>query len=314
MTAHSSGTGGSWNETLDVDQPHGLDYQEWNDIRIGIRKRESQEHNTYADNTVGGIHKPGGAAVLGIDDDTATVIADGTYRGHGLVWDGSVNLWCWTQTAGITDTPGVAGTEDWTILKMHPDKQWGGQDVTWAGAHEFDASVDFTGNIGGDITFHGALEFDGTVDFTAGVNIDGTAEVLNELACASDVIIAGDLVADGTAVFTSEVDISGNCDISGTLNLFKHTADTSGYCYLPGGIIFQWGSDLTLTANTARDITFSIAFPSAVWSVVPSFSDDVTTFNRTNTGLTVAAKGTEKFTLINIEDISATGDYMAIGN
>lgn len=157
MTVHSSGAGTSWNETLDVDQPHGLDYQEWNDIRIGVRKRIAEEHSSFADSTVGGIHKPGGAAVLGINDGTPGA-ADGTYRGHGLVWDNTSRLWCSTAVAGAS-TSG-----DQTVVLLHPDKQWGGQDVTWTGAHEFDASVDISGNVAmdGDLTVDGNVLFDGT--------------------------------------------------------------------------------------------------------------------------------------------------------
>ncbi|MCK5018771.1 MAG: hypothetical protein KAS32_17040, partial [Candidatus Peribacteraceae bacterium] len=230
MTAHSTGTGSSWNETLDVDQPHGLDFQEWQDVRIGVRKRIAEEHSTFADSTVGGIHKPGGSAILGIDDDTVTVVADGTYRGHGIVWDGSVNLWCWTKTAGATDAPGVAGTEDWTILKMHPDKQWGGQDVTWQGDHAFvssicvagqayfDQSMDISGPVScsHDITVNGKLHAVTRVNCDGDMSIDGTSDFGGDVAFNSDISVDGnaafgeDISVDATAVFGAKVAIEGD--------------------------------------------------------------------------------------------------------
>jgi hypothetical protein len=93
MTAHSSGSGSSWNETLDVDQPHGLDYQEWNDIRIGIRKRMAQEHASFADSTVGGVHKPGEVATLLITDGTGDGDMTTDTRGRGILWDNSPRLY-----------------------------------------------------------------------------------------------------------------------------------------------------------------------------------------------------------------------------
>jgi hypothetical protein len=141
MTAHSDGNGSSWNETLDVDQPHGLDYQEFNDFRIGVRLRMASGHTDFADNTVGGIHKPGGAGILGMEitdaggDITAPIVSDGTYQGRGLVWawDGSqdARLWCSTEAAEST------AATDFTVMMLNPDKQWGGRDVTWNGQHSF---------------------------------------------------------------------------------------------------------------------------------------------------------------------------------
>jgi len=162
MTAHSSGDGASWNETVDVDQPHGLDYREVNDVRIGVRKRLDSGHTTFADNTVGGVHMPGGAGILGMEitnaggDITSPIASDGTYQGRGIIWawDGSqeARLWCSTEAAEST------AATDWTVVRMHPDKQWAGGDVTWSGTHQFDVSV----------------TVDGVLDCST-VNVDGTA-------------------------------------------------------------------------------------------------------------------------------------------
>jgi hypothetical protein len=176
FTVHPDGTGTSWDEdSPDIDQPHGLDYRALQDLRKGIRKRIEHEHSDFADASVGGIHIPGGCAVLGIEDGTATIIADGTLKGHGIVWDNTSRLWCSTAAAGASTTG------DFIPVKLHPDKQWGGGDITWTGAHEFDASVDISGNlaIDGDVTIDGAFKVDGTSNFTdecdfSSVNITGT--------------------------------------------------------------------------------------------------------------------------------------------
>jgi hypothetical protein len=202
MTAHSSGSGSSWNETLDVDQPHGLDYQEWNDIRIGIRKRMAQEHASFADSTVGGIHAPGETAIMGMEDGTP---ANTTSRGRGIVWDTSSRLWCNTSTAGVSTAYSPC------VLSIHPDKQWGGGDVTWVGAHEFDSSVDITGNT----TIHGALLVEGSSDFSD-VYVDGDISIKGSAKVATDLSLTGDLAVDGTSNFTGDVALAADISVDGT--------------------------------------------------------------------------------------------------
>ena len=173
-SVHSAGDGAGWTitETLDVDQPLGLSYRQMNHIAIGVRKRMNKEHVAFADATVGGEHIPGGAAILDIQEATADMtkgMSDGTYTGGGLVWcysTGSKYGVLWVCATG-DGTYGAVG--DPTILKLHPDKQWGGGDITWSGAHEFDASVDFTG----PVAINKDLTVDGTAVFT-GVFLDGT--------------------------------------------------------------------------------------------------------------------------------------------
>jgi len=111
-------------------------------------------------------------------------------------------------------------------MKLHPDRQWGGGDVTWAGAHEFDVSVDVSTALYVDGSaevlerFHcfsneeivGDLSVDGTCAFGGDVSVDGT-------------LCAAQFLCEGTAVFASEVDISGNCDVSGALRV---SGDVSG--------------------------------------------------------------------------------------
>lgn len=232
MTAHSTGTGSGWNETLDVDQPHGLDYREWNDIRIGDRKRMAQEHSTYADNTVGGIHKPGGSAILGMEDGTATIVADGTLRARGVVWDLSSRLWCATANAGVSTTG------DWTLLKLHPDKQWAGQDITWTGGQQFDASVDIFGQLdASNANFDGSVDVSGALDCSV-LDVDASA------AIGGNTSLAADLSVDGTTALQNTV-ITG--DVTFT---FDPIAGETGPTIKMFGDWSQKAVDVTYTART----------------------------------------------------------------
>ena len=88
VTPDGTGTGWSAVEAVDVDQPVGLAYRHANHIAIGVRKRLAHEHTTFADATVGGIHKPGGCAILDIVDQTIDIsIDDSTYHGRNLIYD-----------------------------------------------------------------------------------------------------------------------------------------------------------------------------------------------------------------------------------
>lgn len=224
MGVHPSGDGVAWDslEAIDVDQPHGKDYIAWQHLSKAVRKRIMQEHSEFADATVGGIHKPGGCAILGMEitddagDPTALVVADGTYRGHGLVWGYEVEtgankgiLWCATAAAGASTTG------DWTVMKLHPDLQWGGGDVTWAGTHQFDASVtisaDTTLEILGDLSVAGTALFDGSVVLTA----DATLEILGDLSVAGYALFDGSVVitADATLEILGDMDVTGKVDI-----------------------------------------------------------------------------------------------------
>jgi len=180
-TVHSSGTGEGWDEAApDIGQPHGLDFRELQDVRKGVRKRIAKEHKTFGDVTAGGDHLPGGCRILGIVENTSDLskgygdadydVTDGKFIGRGLIYDQSNNcFWCATNSDGTT-------SGDPYRLRLHPDRAWAGGDVTWAGAHEFDASVDISGNtaIDGDVSIDGELIVDGTASAfggTAGIGL-----------------------------------------------------------------------------------------------------------------------------------------------
>lgn len=181
MAVHSNGTGTGWEEAApDIDQPLGLSWRELQDLRKGVRKRINKEHKAFGDVTVGGEHLPAGCRILGIVDSTADMtkgagdasydVTDGKFIGRGLIYDQTNNVfWCWTNSDGTTSA------NPYQILQ-HPDRAWAGGDVTWTGGHEFDASVDITGNVAidGDLTVDGNLVVDGTaIAFggTAGIGL-----------------------------------------------------------------------------------------------------------------------------------------------
>lgn len=203
MGAHTSASdaGASWDalEAVDVDQPHGKDYVYSQNIAKGTRKRLNKQHIDFADSTVGGEHTPG-CSVVGMeitDDCTAGVAVDGTYFGHGMVWAYSDAsnwgvLFCSSVAADST------ASTDYTVMKLHPDLQWGSGDVTWLGAHAFHGNVDMS-----DVDITGSLDVSGDLGITGDFSVEGTADF------GGDVAFVNDISVDGTAVFGGDVSIDG---------------------------------------------------------------------------------------------------------
>ncbi len=291
MGIHASGDGAAWDslENLDVDQPHGLDYRESVHLAKAVRKRLDQEHTTFADSTAGGIHMPGGVAVLGMEltddggDITAVVVGDGTYRARGLVWawDGSADarLWCSTKAAGNSTTG------DWTLLALHPDKQWGGRDVTWSGAHEFDSSVDITGplwvdssscfsdvQISGDLTVAGIIKTATDISVSGDIAVDGTSNFTGDIACAADISATGYVKADGTtSAFGEGVGVELYWDPTSFSGAVSKESIT-----LPNSVIMKQGNKVK-DDNNATDVSFAVAFPNGITSinVTPRHTDSM---------------------------------------
>lgn len=245
MAVHPDGTGTGWTnvETVDVDQPHGKDYLYSQHIAKGVRKRMSQEHVTFADNTIGGTHVPGGCNVLDVVDSTADLTDgwnDGTYVGGGLVHETDKGrLWVCSTLDTTYD-----GATDVTLVKLHPDLQWAGQDVTWAGAHEFDASVDISGNVAmdGDLTIDGSLKVGTDFSLTGDMGMDGTANFGDDIALAGDASVAGKLIVDSSCDF-SDVYVDGDISVKGSLDVATDLS-VSGDMAVDG--TSNWGGDAAL--------------------------------------------------------------------
>ncbi len=248
MGSHAAGSGTTWQESNpDVDQPHGLDYRELQDIRKGVRKRIEQEHATFADATVGGIHNPGECAILGIADGTP---GNTTTRGRGIIWDSSSRLWCNTDTAGVSTAYAPV------LLTLDPDLQSGGADITWTGEHQFEASVAFLTK---ETEFSKAAHFDESVDISGALDcsvlsVDGSADF-------SDVGIVGDLTVGDTTGDTLRVagDVSLAADGTATSSPPRYgqftpfVADTTGEIALPGKIALRWGCSSQMVDTSAAD-------------------------------------------------------------
>jgi len=221
MAVHPDGTGTGWTnvETVDVDQPHGKDYLFSLHIAKGVRKRINKEHVAFGDSTAGGEHVPGGCNVLDVVDSTADLTDgwnDGTYVGGGLVHETDKGrLWVCSTLDTTYD-----GATDVTLVKLQPDLQWAGQDVTWAGAHEFDASVDISGNVAmdGDLTIDGSLKVGTDFSLTGDMGMDGTANFGDDIALAGDASVAGKLIVDSSCDF-SDVYVDGDISVKGSLDV-----------------------------------------------------------------------------------------------
>jgi len=275
---HASGDGAAWAslEALDADQPHGLDYRESVHMAKAIRKRLDQEHTTFADATVGGIHMPGGVAVLGMEltnaggDITSVVVGDGTYRARGLVWawDGSqdARLWCSTAAAGASTTG------DWTLLALNPDKQWGGGDVSWAGDHVFAGSV----CVAGEAYFDSNVDISGKLTLSGDISVSGLTNLALGLTVGTDVSVGANLAVDGSSNFTDDVAVAADLSVTGYIKADGTTSafgrgtgielyyDPTVYAAaesmtFPNGLIMKTGTK-TIGLNGTADVSFAVAF------------------------------------------------------
>ena len=247
MSVHSSGTGSSWNETLDVDQPHGLDYREWNDIRIGDRKRMAQEHAAYADSTVGGQHTPGGTGIL-LVETTANMTTLGAAA--DLTSAHEFGLACNTATdpTGATlfyygdDTIPVTLPVSWNNILT---------DVT----HTFGADSEIT--VGPPFLFQNKVTIDGTANFGDGAFF------------AAEVSVDGLLKVDGTAT-----------EFGGTegVALFYDPTNLAGAAdkqsnTFPNNLVVKSG--FINTGAAIGLLTYSAAFDNGFVSVVAGGANDV---------------------------------------
>lgn len=73
--------------------------------------------------------------------------------------------------------------------------------------------------------------------------------------------------ASGAELFMIRDNISGTKTNLTTSKIATPLAAVSGYSWLPGGIIMQWGRDQFAGAAVAKTVTFPTAFPTACWNV-----------------------------------------------
>jgi hypothetical protein len=254
-----------------VNQPHGLDYRAWNHLALAVQNRMQKGHKAFGDSTAGGEHIPGGAGIVGMEISDAggdcTPVVDGTYKGRGLVWayDGSTGvLWCSTTTAEAT-------TCDWTVLQLHPNASWCGQDVTWAGDHVFAGSACVAGGFYVDSSVDvSQLAVDGSVDVSGALDcsvlyVDQSADV-SDLHVDGDISIDGVLKVDGTAT-----QFGGTAGIGLFYDPTSYTGAASKETItFPNGMILKAGKK---AYADPLDVSFAAAFPNGVVSAQVTAND-----------------------------------------
>lgn len=82
----------------------------------------------------------------------------------------------------------------------------------------------------------------------------------------------------------------------------------NGYCYLPGGLIFQWGGNYSAGITVqqySKTIPFPIAFPNECLNVQVSISDAGWGINSLSTGVGLTSRTKTGFTA-TIKDLRTT--------
>jgi len=246
MSTHSSGTGSGWKEDLDVDQPHGQDYVEFNDIRIGTRLRLSQEHSAFADSTVGGQHTPGGTGVL-LVETTANMTTLGAAA--DLTSAHEFGLACNTATdpTGETlfyygdDTVPVRLPVSWNNILTEVTHTFGSNsEITVGPPFVFQDRVDCSAN----------LNVDSSADFSDAY-VDGDISVKGSLKVAGDFSLTGDMAVDGTTNFNDAVDFS---DVVFTGNFLGSAATFSIFGDITDKAQDTGGAQRTISDETGNNV------------------------------------------------------------
>ena len=207
------------------------------------------------------------------------------------------------------------------LMSQLKDQQTGasGDNFTIGGNLAVTGTSAFTGNA----TFSGTSTVVGSstaASFSgAGTGLTGTASSLsiggNAATVTNGVYTTGTQTIAGSKTFSSTItgDISGN---SATVTNGIYTTNftgsnqqlaASGWQKLPGGLIMQWGTVSAAAANSTTAVTFPIAFPNAVFSVVATVEGDTTTGSAGNLGaIKTNAITTSTFNLVYSDDVTST--------
>lgn len=158
-----------------------------------------------------------------------------------------------------------------------------------------------------------AVTFDPTVDYVPiadGSDAGNKKKALLPVASETAIGLVESATDAEAQAFTANKFIDG-AKLNTALKGSNQSLAASGYQKLPGGLIIQWATVPTLTNNTGTDLTFPIAFPTAVVSIsataqVTSDGDDCVLVYRNLT--------TSGVRIINtFSSTSAGGRYFAIG-
>jgi len=215
------------------------------------------------------------------------------------------------------------------LMSQLKDQQTGasGDNFTVGGNLAVTGTSTFTGNS----TFSGTSAVVGTStagSFSgAGTGLTGTASSLsiggNAATVTNGVYTTGTQTIAGAKTFSSTItgDISGN---SGTVTNGVYTTNftgsnqsitANGWQKMPGGLIIQWGKVVAAAGNTTTAVTFPLAFPNAVFSVVSTVEGDTNTGDTANLGaIKTNAITTSTFNLVYSDDVTSTSiRWFAVG-
>ena len=336
MGTHASGDGAAWDnlEALDVDQPHGLDYRESVHMAKAVRKRLSQEHELFADATVGGKHTPGGAGILMVDStadmDTFAAAADLTSaHAFGVACNPAADptgaTLFYFSDATVTTTLPVS----WNNILTEITHSFGARSEITVGVPViFDQSTGFTGDagftnlgVGGEFSVDGTADFAGDVAFEADISVDGTADF------GGDVAVVGDLSVDGALAVGGDVSVVGNIGgllFSSWCTVATLSNDSSGGTDVAS---IQAGEDGILTAYVSADTSdggsgfFAVKLltdaanpPTTIMAATPSIGESAGwAQNRYGSASTPVKKGDYYMADMTIADGTSYGD-VAIRN
>jgi hypothetical protein len=198
MGVHADGSGVYWTESSpDADQPHGLAYREFQDLRVGVRKRLEKEHVCFSDSTVGGNHIPGKVQCLGFNDGTGADLtknfSDGSWFGHCPVWDTSGGLWC------ITCDNSYAGAVTPKRITLDPGKVWENT-INWPNKEQ-----QFTGIA----SFKGAVDISDALSICAGTSSTKVLSTFGDVSIYAANVIFDVSLAAGTFKVAGDFSMKG---------------------------------------------------------------------------------------------------------
>jgi hypothetical protein len=106
---------------------------------------------------------------------------------------------------------------------------------------------------------------------------------------------------------TSIVYNDATADTSGGLA----TTSVTGYTKLPNGLYVQWGGNASMSSDTNTTITFPVAFPNAVLSIIfgPAYQTSTVALYPT----VISTELSSFVVRINSTDSGVGGYYIAIG-
>ncbi len=121
------------------------------------------------------------------------------------------------------------------------------------------------------------------------------------------------MIADiGTTSPSSALHVNGTITANAIAGL-ANSIGTNGYQTLPGVIIIQWGNSSSCGTGCSSNVTFPIAFPANVFSVVVTLSNGTSPINNASN---ITSKSATAFTVDTNPGASAKSGFswIAIGN